>query len=165
VSGRIPEPPAARGSNGNPLCCIHLLPEKEWQAMNRNKSVVLITGLGSSRRLPLIAALQLHGYETLEAECGFEALQRTIDSNVDLLITDDEMPGLTGRELIGIVRRHRAVGHCLLISDSDQIPGDAEFTDGKAGGFLVAPFEPEQLLLKIHAFFFPGPLYAQAQEG
>jgi DNA-binding response OmpR family regulator len=132
-------------------------------AMNRNKSVVLITGLGE-RRLPLITALQLHGYETLEAECGFEALQRTIESDVDVLITDDEMPGLTGRELIGIVRRHRAVGHCLLISDSDQIPGDAEFTDDKAG-FLVAPFEPEQLLLKIRAFFFPGPLYAQAQEG
>jgi|SRR5471030_3085651 DNA-binding response OmpR family regulator len=132
--------------------------------MNRNKSVVLITGLGRSRRLPLIAALQRHGYETLEAECGFEALQKTIDSDVDILITDDEMPGLTGRELIRIVRKHGAVGHCLLISDSDQIPGDAEFTDGKAGGFLVAPFEPEQLLLKIRAVF-PGPLYAQGQEG
>ena len=132
--------------------------------MNRNKSVVLITGLGRSRRLPLIAALQRHGYETLEAECGFEALQTMIDSDVDILITDDEMPGLTGRELIRIVRKHGAVGHCLLISDSDQIPGDAEFTDGKAGGFLVAPFEPEQLLLKIRAVF-PGPLYAQGQEG
>jgi two-component system chemotaxis response regulator CheY len=131
--------------------------------MNRNKSVVLITGLGS-RRLPLIAALQRHGYETLEAECGFEALQRTIDRNVDLLITDDEMPGLTGRELIGIVRRHGAVGHCLLISDSVAV-GAGESTDGKAGGFLVAPFEPEQLLLKIRAFFFPSPLYAQALEG
>jgi DNA-binding response OmpR family regulator len=132
--------------------------------MNRNKSVVLITGLGLSRRLPLIAALQRHGYETLEAECGFEALQMTIDSDVDILITDDEMPGLTGRELIGIVRKHGAVGHCLLISDSDQIPAsDAEFTD-KASGFLVAPFEPEQLLLKIRAAF-PCPLYAQVQEG
>src|SRR5471030_1359670 len=116
--------------------------------MNKNTSVVLITGLGGARRLPLIAALQRHGYETLEAECGFEALQRMIDNNVDVLITDDEMPGLTGRELIGIVRKHGAVGHCLLISDLDQIPGD---------GFLVAPFEPEQLLLKIRAVF-PGPL-------
>jgi DNA-binding response OmpR family regulator len=139
------------------MCCTFVLPEKEWQAMNRNKSVVLITGLGLSRRLPLIAALQRHGYETLEAECGFEALQMTIDRDVDILITDDEMPGLTGRELIGIVRKHGAVSHCLLISDSDQIlaAGDAEFTDGKASGFLVAPFEPEQLLLKIRAVF-PG---------
>src|SRR5450432_2833963 len=128
--------------------------------MNKNKSVVLITGLGGARRLPLIAALQRHGYETLEAECGFEALQMMIDNNVDVLITDDEMPGLTGRELIGIVRRHSAVGHCLLISDSVAV-GAAEFTDGKAGGFMVAPFEPEQLLLKIRALFFPGPLYAQ----
>src|SRR5450432_83349 len=132
--------------------------------MNRNRSVVLVVGLDRSRELPLIAALERHGYETLAARDGFEALQTAIDRDVDVLITDDEMPGLTGRELIGIVRRHRAVGHCLLISDSDQIPGDAEFTDGKAGGFLVAPFEPEQLLLKIRAVF-PGPLYAQGQEG
>ncbi|MDQ1473933.1 MAG: Response regulator receiver domain [Bryobacterales bacterium] len=84
--------------------------------MYRNGSVVLVVGPGS-RRLPLIAALQRNGYETLEAQDGFGALQMAIDRNVDLLITDDEMPGLTGRELIGIMRKHRAVGNCLLISD------------------------------------------------
>jgi two-component system chemotaxis response regulator CheY len=125
--------------------------------MNRNRSVVLIAGLGHSRRLPLIAALQHHGYETLEAEDGFEALQTAIDRDVDVLITEDEMPGLTGRELIGIVRKHRAIGHCLLISDSDRIPfGDTAFTDGKAS-FMVAPLEPEQLLSKIREVF-PDPL-------
>jgi CheY-like chemotaxis protein len=117
--------------------------------MNRNRSVVLVVGLGRSRRLPLIAALQRHGYETLEAGDGFEALQTMTDSDVDVLITDDEMPGLTGRELIGIVRKHRAIGHCLLISDADQTPGGyTEFTDVKAS-FMVARFEPEQLLVKI----------------
>src|SRR5450432_279373 len=102
--------------------------------MNRNRSVVLVVGLDRSRELPLIAALERHGYETLAARDGFEALQTAIDRDVDVLITDDEMPGLTGRELIGIVRKHRAIGHCLLISD------------------LVAPFEPEQLLIKIREF-------------
>jgi two-component system chemotaxis response regulator CheY len=124
--------------------------------MNRNRSVVLIAGLGRSRRLPLIAALESHGYETLEAEDGFEALQTAIDHDVDVLITDDEMPGLTGRELIRIVRKHRAIGHCLLISDSDQMLGDTEFTDGKAS-FIMAPVEPEQVLSKIREVF-PDPL-------
>jgi CheY-like chemotaxis protein len=96
-----------------------------------NGSVVLIAGLGRKRGLPLIAGLQSHGYETLEAQDGFEALQTAIDRAVDVLIADDEMPGLTGRELIGIVRKHRAIRHCLLISDSSM------------------PFEPGQLLVKI----------------
>jgi two-component system chemotaxis response regulator CheY len=124
--------------------------------MNKDKSVVLIAGLGCARRLPLIAALQSHGYETLEAEDGFEALQTAIDCDVDVLITEDEMPGLTGRELIGIVRKHRAVGHCLLVSDADQIPGiDTAFMDSQAG-FLCTRLEPEQLLSKIREVF-PQP--------
>jgi hypothetical protein len=40
-----------------------------------------------------------------------------IERKVDVLLTDDEMPGLTGRELIGIMRKHRAVVHCLLNSE------------------------------------------------
>jgi two-component system, chemotaxis family, chemotaxis protein CheY len=121
--------------------------------MNMNRSVVLVVGLGSCRRQPLIAVLQRHGYETLEAQDGFEALQTAIGHQVDVLITDDEMPGLTGRELIGIVRKHRAISHCLLVSDSDQTPtGYTEFIEGK-GSFMVARFEPEKLLVKIRDVF------------
>jgi CheY-like chemotaxis protein len=103
---------------------------KKEKVMYKNRSVVLVVGLGSRRR-PLIAALECHGYETLEAQDGFGALQMAIDRDVDVLITDDEMPGLTGSELIGIVRKHGAVGHCLLLSD------------------LGSPFDPEQVLLKV----------------
>jgi CheY-like chemotaxis protein len=120
--------------------------------MNRNRPVVLVVGLGHSRRLPLIAALQRDCYETLEARDGFEALQMAIDREVDVLVTDDAMPGLTGRELIGLVRKHRAARHCLLVSDPCQILGGyTEFDDGKPS-FLVSPFDPEQLLLKIQGF-------------
>jgi CheY-like chemotaxis protein len=101
--------------------------------MYKNRSVVLVVGLGSRRR-PLIAALERDGYETLEAQDGFGALQMAIDRDVDVLITDDEMPGLTGCELIGIVRRHGAVGHCLLLSDLDRT-------------------DPEQVLIKVREAF------------
>jgi CheY-like chemotaxis protein len=105
--------------------------------MNGNTSV-LITGLGRSRLRSLTAVLQRDGYEILEARDGFEALQTAVSRVVDVLIAGDEMPGLTGGELIGIVRKHRAIAHCLLISGPDQ------------------PFEPEQLLIKIRQGF-PAP--------
>jgi DNA-binding response OmpR family regulator len=121
----------------------------KWQVMNKNRSVVLIAGLSSSRRLPLIAVLQRHGYETLEAGDGFEALQTAVVRDVDVLIAEDEMPGLTGRELIGVVRKHRAISHCLLISDTDQLSaGDTVLIRGTAS-FLVGPFEYERLLGRI----------------
>jgi CheY-like chemotaxis protein len=124
----------------------------EREVMKRNKSVVLIAGLGTSRRLLLINALQRHGYETIEAQDGFEALQTAIDRSIDVLIADDEMPGLTGRELIGIVRKHKAIGHCLLTSAGDKITiGDTAYTDMNAP-FVMAPFEPERLLTKIDGY-------------
>jgi DNA-binding response OmpR family regulator len=68
---------------------------------------------------------------------------------VDVLITEDEMPGLTGRELIGVVRKHRAISHCLLISDTDQISAGGPALIGGTASFLVAPFEYEKLLGRI----------------
>jgi two-component system chemotaxis response regulator CheY len=94
-----------------PESCAH---DREERAIFRKRSVALIVDLDDSRRLHLIAAFQGRGYETLEAKDAFGALQMAIDHHVDVLVTDNEMPGLTGRELIGIVRKHRAI-HCLLL--------------------------------------------------
>jgi CheY-like chemotaxis protein len=102
----------------DPESCAH---EGEEWAIYRKRSVALVVGRDDSRRLPLIALFQSRGYETLEAQDAFGALQMAIDHHVDVLITDSEMPGLTGRELIGIVRKHRAI-HCLLLVAPDSVP-------------------------------------------
>jgi CheY-like chemotaxis protein len=112
--------------------------------MNTNRLVVLVAGLGRPRRLVLIASLRLHGYRTLEAEDGFEALQVVIGGPVDVLIAEEEMPGLTGRELIEVIRKHGAVRHFLLVSDAPQ-----SHATGPGQDILVAPFDPDQLLLRL----------------
>lgn len=122
--------------------------------MNTTRSVVLVASLSHSRRLLLLTVLQNNGYETLQARDGFEALHSAVGHKVDMLIAEEEMPGLSGRELIGLVRKHRVVTHCVLISDSDRRPNctSANCKDN----FQTVPFEPELLLVRVNQAFHPA---------
>jgi CheY-like chemotaxis protein len=113
--------------------------------VNKIKPVVLVVGRSAAWRQPMIMVLQRCGYVTLEASDGFEALQAAIDNRIDLLVSGDEMAGLSGRELVGIIKRHDAIARCILISESpaeaDGLPENVEF--------LGAPFGPEEFLGKV----------------
>jgi CheY-like chemotaxis protein len=117
--------------------------------VNKIKAVVLVVGESHEWRLPVVTILQRGGYVTLEATNGFEALQTAISNCIDLLISDDEMAGLSGRELIGIVRRHGAIARCILVSnapeDAQGLPENTEV--------LAAPFQPDELLGRVRGSF------------
>ena len=49
--------------------------------------------------------LDLEGYITLEANSGFQALEKVREHNPDLVLLDVEMPGLDGFETLKRIRR------------------------------------------------------------
>jgi CheY-like chemotaxis protein len=112
--------------------------------VDKTKVVVLVVGRGHAWRLPLVTAIQRGGYVTLEANDGFEALLSATENHIDVLISGDEMVDLSGREVIGIIRRHNAIVRCLLISDSQGGGGLPENVE-----VLGAPFKAEELLCRI----------------
>jgi len=84
---------------------------RRMNAMNR----VLIVDDDDATRLALSSCLVSCGYETIEAADGMEALLRLQTGAYALVITDYRMPGLSGIELIQIVRRKWKIP-VLLIS-------------------------------------------------
>ncbi len=88
------------------------------------------------------------GYEVLEACDGNDALAQLRQRPVDLVITDVNMPGMNG---IDLVRHLRALPHLrstpilLLTTESD---AEAKNRARQAGatGWIVKPFVPSQLL-------------------
>ncbi len=88
------------------------------------------------------------GYQTVEAPDGQAALTMLQTQRVDLVITDVNMPGINGIEL---VRRLRALPHMrtvpilLLTTESDAEAKNRARAAG-ATGWIVKPFQPEQLL-------------------
>lgn len=101
--------------------------------------------------LQLIALLvEQEGYEALQARDGTEALHLAEANCVDLLITDAEMPGMSGPELISAVKERGLIQRSLLVT------GNAAALDGfnDLGSqipLLAKPFNSRQLLGKIEA--------------
>ena len=66
----------------------------------RNRIVLVVEDDRSVRRLIALLVAQ-DGYAALEAESGTEAIQVAEANPIDLLVTDVEMTGMSGPELLG----------------------------------------------------------------
>ena len=91
------------------------------------------------------------GYEVVEAIDGEDALRLFTENNVDMLVTDLNMPNLDGIGLIKQVRQkpeNRFMPIIMLTTESQP----ERRSEGKAAGascWITKPFRPEQLLSVI----------------
>jgi CheY-like chemotaxis protein len=92
--------------------------------------------------------LSAAGFRTLGASNGQDALE-LLDSGVDvrLIVTDLEMPAMSGRELAARVRRGKSAPPVIFITGFSEAPlADA----GELGHMLLAkPFTPARLVAVV----------------
>jgi signal transduction histidine kinase/CheY-like chemotaxis protein len=112
-------------------------------------------------------ALRKHGYTVLRASRGAEALEilRTVDTRVDLLLTDIVMPGMNGRELADRVKTMRPGIPVLYMSGYSD---DAILRHGVEAAtmqFIGKPFSITALRSKVREVLAPGPAAVAAVAG
>lgn len=101
----------------------------------------------ASMRQMITFTLQQAGYDVVEAEDGKDALSKAESANIDMLITDLNMPNMNGMELIEAIRKiekYKFIPIVMLTTESDA----EKKKQGKAAGatgWLVKPFQPPQL--------------------
>ena len=81
--------------------------------------------------------LQKQGYQVVTAASGAEALEVLERTNINLILSDQMMPGMTGTEFTKSVKATRPTMPVILISGVNEIPSDASHADrfiSKAGG-------------------------------
>lgn len=81
--------------------------------------------------------LQKKGYRVLTASSGKEALAYLGEGGIDLVLSDQMMPGMTGTELTKAVKDAYPHLPFILISGVNEIPLDAVYADrfvSKVGG-------------------------------
>lgn len=105
----------------------------------------------STVRSVLNRALSGAGYQVIEAHDGQDAVEKLAQGDIDLLVTDLNMPNMGGVELIKFVRQQpgkRFMPIIMLTSESQQ---EMKAAGKKAGasGWVTKPFQPEQLLSVI----------------
>jgi CheY-like chemotaxis protein len=81
--------------------------------------------------------LQKQGYQVVTAASGAEALELLNRTKINLVLSDQMMPGMTGTELTKSVKAMRPAIPVILISGVNEIPEDASYADrfiSKVGG-------------------------------
>jgi signal transduction histidine kinase/sensor domain CHASE-containing protein/CheY-like chemotaxis protein len=125
--------------------------EPEVRAVPRRSGTLLLVEDDASVRELTYQVLHGRGYTVLTAASGAEALAiaSTHAAEIELLITDVIMPGMTGDELVAKMRRCRPELGVVFVSGyaSDAIPNIV--SDGRTA-FLQKPFPVEDLVRKVY---------------
>ena len=92
--------------------------------------------------------LEEPGYETLTAANGREALKYIEDSRkfIDLVITDVQMPEVTGHEILAAVRAARGETPVIVVTAYGSVEQAVSMVKNGAFQYLTKPFKKEKLL-------------------
>jgi len=91
-----------------------------------------------------------HDYEIHTAGSGEEALKVVNENPVDLIISDQRMPEMTGVELLGMVREiYPDTIRMILTAYSDIEAAIASINEGQVYKFILKPWENDELRLTV----------------
>jgi CheY-like chemotaxis protein len=104
--------------------------------------------------------LRNNGYEAITAANGAEAYELACDEEPDIIVTDCQMPLMTGLELVEKIRGNEATADIpviLLTARSFAIEDDQK-QDLRISECLSKPFSPKELLRSIEDVLYQKTL-------
>ena len=112
---------------------------------------ILVVDDSASIRQLAAFTLKCSGYDCTEAVDGVDALQKAQATNLDLVITDLNMPNMGGMELTQHLRMevtYAGVPILVLTTETDA-EKKMQGKDSGVTGWIVKPFNPENLAKTI----------------
>jgi two-component system NtrC family response regulator len=113
------------------------------------KTTILIADDDDSLRRVLEFQLREGGYEVVTAADGLAALELFTGREVDCLITDLRMPGLSGLELLRRASAINAEVPVIVITAYGDVETAVESMRGGAFDFITKPFNRDQILMTV----------------
>ena len=104
--------------------------------------------------------LRNNGYEVISADNGAEALELALKDKPDIIVTDYQMPVMSGLELVGNLRKHEETKDTpviMLTARSFAISQEQQ-DELKISGCLSKPFSPKELLGNIEDILYQEEL-------
>lgn len=114
---------------------------------------VLIVDDESAIREVIAAALEMAGYNTIEAADATEAHSQVVDRKPDLILLDWMMPQVSGVELARRLKRDPLTAEIPIIMLTAKGEEDHMVTGLEAGAddYITKPFSPRELVARLKA--------------
>lgn len=116
--------------------------------------IFLVVDDSPTMRRIVINALKTFGYnDVIEAGDGQEALEKLRQNKVDFVITDWNMPNMSGLELTKAIRSDAQLQHLpiLMVTTRGLKQDIIEALKAKVNNYVVKPFTPQVLKEKLDA--------------
>ncbi len=114
---------------------------------------VLIVDDSRAQRKVLSVLMNRWGYHVTEADSGEDALRRCHITPFDIVISDWEMPGMSGLDFCRNFRNlpHEGYGYFILLTSKSEKEEVASGLDGGADDFLTKPVSADELRARLRA--------------
>ncbi len=98
---------------------------------------------------PHILFLKEKGYQVLSTQSGDDALEILENNRVDIVLLDENMPGLSGLETLEIIKAKHSSLPVIMITKSEEEYIMEEAIGSKISDYLIKPVNPNQILLSL----------------
>ncbi len=110
------------------------------------KTTILIVEDDRELREALATTLEIADYACITADCAEAAIPLLEKRLIDLVVSDVNMPGMNGHELLDHIHRQFPAVPAMLITAYGQISDAVSAMQSGAVDYIVKPFEPSVLI-------------------
>lgn len=110
---------------------------------------------------PHIIFLRSRGYEVDTACSGADALDMADATAYDLIILDENMPGISGLETLATIKQRMPLVPVIMITKSEEENIMDQALGSKIADYLIKPVNPNQILLAIKKQLDSGRLVSE----
>lgn len=123
--------------------------------VDKNMKILIVDDFSTMRRIIKNLLRDLGFNNTVEADDGNTALPVLKAGGIDFLVTDWNMPGMPGIDLLRAVRADETLGSLpvLLVTAEAKREQIVEAAEAGVNGYIVKPFTAETLKEKIDKIF------------
>lgn len=123
----------------------------------QDTKIIIVDDYEQMRRVMRNCLRELGLTNVIEAENGFDALEKIKNEGIEFIISDLNMPEMDGLELLNQIRSSSELNHLPMMLVTAESERDLIIQAIKAGinNYMVKPFDAETLAIKIKAIFDP----------
>ncbi|KFF46603.1 histidine kinase [Pseudomonas sp. BRG-100] len=123
--------------------------------MNKNMKILIVDDFSTMRRIIKNLLRDLGFTNTVEADDGITAIPILNSGSIDFLVTDWNMPGMTGIDLLRHVRADEKLRSLPVLMVTAEAKREQIIEAAQAGvnGYVVKPFTAQALKEKIEKIF------------